>query len=159
MAIVNFVDTGVLSAEQDQMLRVVLDMIIPASDDGRLPSAADVNFFAYVRNNGARAWLQQGLDSIAEECHAAHGVAFAVLDREQQGQLIEKLKRKLFRFFGELGSQVVQCYYQDDRVMAAIGMDPRSPFPLGYFPIDGDLAMLEPVFERGQIYRDCTPTP
>ena len=50
---------------------------------------------------------------------------------------------------------VMQCYYRDDRVMRAIGMEPRAPFPLGFELEQGDWEMLEPVQRRGKIWRDA----
>ena len=49
----------------------------------------------------------------------------------------------------------VQCYYRDDRVMKAIGMERRPPFPLGFQVETGDLSLLEPVRARGKKYRDA----
>ena len=49
---------------------------------------------------------------------------------------------------------IAQCYYRDDRVMRAIGMEPRAPFPKGYDVEQGDWSLLDPVRARGKIYRD-----
>ena len=51
-------------------------------------------------------------------------------------------------------SLVMQCYYRDDRVMEALGMEARAPFPLGYEVPEGDWSMLEAVQARGKIWRD-----
>jgi hypothetical protein len=53
-----------------------------------------------------------------------------------------------------LVSFVVQCYYRDDRVMAALEMEPRPPHPLGFELEEGDWTLLDPVRARGKIYRD-----
>jgi hypothetical protein len=143
-----------LSAEQEAMLAVILDMIIPASADGKLPSAAETGFGAYAQQAGILSWIGAGLQQVAEAARQAHAQEFATLTIEQQTTLVDGLKRKLFRFFGDLTSQVMQCYYQHDKVLIAIGLEARSPFPLGYFPIDGDLSLLEAVYERGQVYRE-----
>ena len=49
----------------------------------------------------------------------------------------------------------VTCYYQDDRVLAAIGLEARPPFPKGYDVPAGDLSLLEPVRRRGSIVREA----
>jgi hypothetical protein len=48
-----------------------------------------------------------------------------------------------------------RCYYRDDRVMRAIGMEVRAPYPLGFKVEQGDLSLLEPVRLRGKKYRDA----
>ena len=50
-------------------------------------------------------------------------------------------------------SLLAQCYYRDDRVLEAIGLEPRAPYPKGYEVENGDWELLEPVKSRGPIYR------
>ncbi len=136
--------------QENQLLAVLLDILIPASADGRLPSAATVGLFAVPE-----PWLLKGLRDIEAAAQEHLQSSFIALARDQQEALVDKLRRKMFRFFGDLGKQLIQGYYQNERVIKAIGGEARPPFPLGYFPIDGDLSLLEPVFERGRIYREC----
>ena len=136
--------------QENQFLTVLLDILLPASADGRLPSAATLGLVA-----APEPWLLQGLHGIEAAAQEDLQSSFLALARDQQEALVEKLQRKMFRFFGDLGKQLIQGYYLDERVVKAIGGEARAPFPLGYFPIDGDLSLLEPVFERGQMYRAC----
>jgi hypothetical protein len=69
-------------------------------------------------------------------------------------RIIDGLRRRKFRFFSNLLAQVVSFYYQNDRVLALIGLESRPPFPQGYQLEEGDLTLLEPVYNRGKIYRD-----
>ena len=50
--------------------------------------------------------------------------------------------------------RTMACYYQDDKVMIALGMEARPPFPKGNEVVSGDLSLLDPVREKKQIYRD-----
>ncbi len=50
---------------------------------------------------------------------------------------------------------VMQCYYRDDRVMQALGMEARPPFPQGFEVPQGDWSLLEAVQRRGRIWRDA----
>ena len=58
-------------------------------------------------------------------------------------------------FLRNLAMHTVTCYYQDDRVLAAIGLEARPPFPKGYEVVAGDTDLLEPVRRRGSIVRDA----
>ena len=50
---------------------------------------------------------------------------------------------------------ILQCYYQDDRVMQSLGMEPRPPFPEGFEVEQGDWSLLDPVRGRPKLYRDA----
>ena len=42
-----------------------------------------------------------------------------------------------------LGRAVLQCYYRDDRVMRALGLEPRPPYPKGHVLEQGDWSLLD----------------
>ena len=111
-------------------------------------------FFAYLQAQGEIRWIKEGLIRVVEEARKEYGKEFSTLSGSEQMRLIEKLRRTLFRFLGELTTEVIQCYYQNDQVLKAIGLEARAPFPQGYTVDDGDLTLLEPVYERGKLYRD-----
>jgi hypothetical protein len=144
-----------LNASQASTLNALAQRIIPPSPDGKRPGGAEVGFVDYVQAAGSLAWLLPGLDAAEQAAQEAHGVPFAALDGAQQQAIVDAQKRKQFRFYGELANQLMLCYYHHERVLPAIGMEARAPFPLGYTPIDGDYSLLEPVYERGPIWREC----
>lgn len=144
-----------LNARQALTLNALAQRIIPPSADGRRPGGAEVGFVDHVVRAGSLAWLLPGLDALDAAAHAAHGAPFADLDGAAQQAIVDGQKRKQFRFYGELANQLMLCYYHHERVLPAIGMEARAPFPLGYTPIDGDYSLLEPVYERGPIWREC----
>jgi len=143
-----------LNEELGRTLIALLNLIIPPSEDGKMPSAADVGFFAYMHSENIVPWIREGLLSIVEESYTKYGQEFSVLSASEQTQLIDRLRRILSRFFSRLTTQVMQCYYQHDHVLEAIGLGARPPFPQGYRVEEGDLTLLESVYERGKLYRD-----
>lgn len=142
-----------LNEEQGRTLEALLNLMIPPSEDGRMPGAADVSFLAYMHAEDITPWVQGGLLAIVEESRNHYGREFSALSGPEQTALVEALRRRHFRFFSELSTHVIQCYYQDDRVLEAIGLEARPPFALGYVVQEGDLTLLEPVIERGKLYR------
>lgn len=143
-----------LNIEQERTLISLLNLIIPPSEDDKMPGAADVDFSTYIRNENLLSWIRDGLFSIVDESHNKFGREFSELSGSEQTQLIDSLKRRLFRFFSHLTTEIIKCYYQNNQVLKAIGLEARPPFPLGYQIAEGDLSLLEPVYKRGKIYRD-----
>ena len=119
-----------------------------------MPGANDIGFFSYMHNENILLFIQEGLIRIIDESHNHYSREFSALSVAEQSELVNGLKRILFRFFNNLTTQVVQCYYQHDDILKAIGLDARPPFPKGYLLEEGDLTLLEPVYLRGKIYRD-----
>lgn len=144
-----------LSTRQALTLNAIAQLIIPRGADGARPGGADVGLVAHVEQMGKLDWLLPGLDGVDAAAQEAHGAPFAELDSAQQLALVDARKRKEFRLYGELANQLMLCYYQHEHVLPAIGMEARAPFPLGYYPIEGDVSLLEPVYERGPIWREC----
>ena len=143
-----------LDKEQKRTLTSLLNLIIPASEDGKMPGASDIGFIDYINNEKLLSLIQEGLIRIIDESNNQYGQEFSALSVAEQLEIVNGLKRVLFRFFTDLTTQVVQCYYQHDDILKAIGLDARPPFPKGYDVEEGDILLLEPVFLRGKIYRD-----
>jgi len=143
-----------LDKEENRTLTSLLDLIIPASEDGKMPGASDIVFIDYTNNENLLSLIQEGLIRIIDESNNQYGQEFSALSVAEQLEIVNGLKRILLRFFTDLTTQVVQCYYQHDDILKAIGLDARPPFPKGYDVEEGDILLLEPVFLRGKIYLD-----
>lgn len=147
-----------LTDAQRRTLDIVLDLIVPASDDGRFTSAADIDVLGYVRENESRylPTLREELDRLDEESQGRFSDPFAALAHTSQQALIDEIRAAEPSFMRGLALQTVTCYYQDDRVMQALGMEARPPYPKGFEVLSGDLSLLDPVRERGRIYREAS---
>ena len=146
-----------LSDDQRRVLAIVLDLIIPASEDGRRPSAADVDVLGYIRETESHTLdgLRAELDQLDAEAFESQGEAFASLDPATRKALVDAVREREPHFLRALAMQTVTCYYRDDRVLEAIDVGARPPFPQGYEVPSGDLSLLEPVRRRGQVYREA----
>ena len=144
-----------LTASQRQSFDIVLAMIVPASPDGGKPSATEVDVLGYIRAHEGEslAGLGAELDRLDAEAQARYSEAFAALAAERRQALVDSLRSQDARFLRNLALQTVTCYYGDDRVLQAYGLEARPPLPKGYDVPAGDLTLLEPVRRRGRIYR------
>ena len=147
---------AVLDSNQQRTFGAILDMIIPASGDGRFPSAAETDVLGYVAKTDPKLLeaVRIELDRLNTMSEDLHGLVFGDAHETVRQELLDEIRGKEPQFLRGLVLQTVTCYYQDDRVMEAIGMEARPPFPKGYEVVAGDLSLLDPVRARGQVYRD-----
>jgi hypothetical protein len=137
-----------LSDDQCRTLHCLAGMMIPASAEYGVPSAADDAIFADILRSFGRdephvlAVLQE-LEGFAD-LNPAQREAKAAQLRERGGDALLGLSRV-----------ILQCYYRDDRVMRALGMEARPPFPKGHEVEQGDWSLLDPVRMRPKLYREA----
>jgi hypothetical protein len=145
-----------LDSNQQRTFAAILDMIIPASADGHFPSAAEMDVLGYVVKTDPKLLetVRLELDRLNTMSKNLHGLVFGDAHETARQELLDEIRGKEPQFLRGLAVQTVTCYYQDDRVMEAIGMEARPPFPKGYEVVAGDLSLLDPVRARGQVYRN-----
>ena len=145
-----------LTDAQRKTLDALLNLIIAPSDDGRMPGAAEYDIWGYIRAAASTLApaIRDELEQIDAQARAQHGKPFTALDEGGRQTLVEQMRAAEPGFMSKLANQTVACYYQQDRVLAAIGMEARPPFPIGYQVEAGDLSLLDPVRGRGRVYRE-----
>lgn len=123
-------------------LQALVAQIIPASATFSQPGADDPEILRDILSSGAHL-------------HTRLAEPLAYLS----GKLpLDAAKAQDFRARFPVAAELiqtltVQCYYRDARVMRALNIDVRAPFPLGYTQEPNDLTLLDPVRARGEIYR------
>jgi len=142
--------------EKDAILRALLEAMIPNDPVRRLPGLAEpsVGAVSYIRQQYGANELYENLEAIdryALQKFASPFLSLSDLDKES---LVHRLRKRQVLFFNELVALALECYFQNDHVAAALARPKRSPFPDGFMVPDGDLYLLEPVYERGKMYRD-----
>lgn len=144
-----------LTAVQRAILDVVLDQMIPEDATRGKPSAVDVEVFEYIAERNPTSLVEIGhqLDELNALAATLFDKQYTDLTRELQDETLNRLREQDPRFLLSLALQSVECYYLDSRVMTAIGLPSRAPYPDGYTVHRGDLTLLDPVRERGQIWR------
>ncbi len=153
-----------------ETLAALGDVIIPASGEFDMPGAGDPAIAADILATAKRYAdaVRAGLKLQNDLAQAAYGVAFREMDAAQRDDFVDRGNRAggwddvnweydAAALSGQrtVVSIVAQCYYRDDRVMRALGMEARSPYPQGFEVEEGDWSLLEPVRQRGKLYRDA----
>lgn len=156
------------TAAQQDTLAAFAGAVIPASEDFDVPGADDPAIVADVLATARRYYdaVAAGLEFQDTVSTAAYGAPFAALTDADRADFIARSNTaggfdhiewefdpQAISGQRTLISIILQCYYRDDRVMRSLGMEPRAPFPEGFEVEEGDWSLLEPVRQRGRIYR------
>jgi len=146
-----------LSDLQRRTLDTLLNMMVPASADGRMPSARETGFIAWLTDISPKVLpeIVEGLDEVDRIAQSTYDASMDVLSADDREAIIAELRKGQGRFLVRLTSEVISCYYQHPRVLEGLGLNAGPPFPAGNRVEPGDLSLLEPVIARGRIYRDA----
>ena len=147
------VSNELTSAQRDD-LRIVAAMIVPASDEYKVPGADDPAVQADMLATLGRdtALVAQALDHLARLA----GRPLAELDPARRDAVAEEFRASGGAAAATLVRVVLQCYYRDDRVLRSLGLELRAPFPQGYTLEQGDWSLLDPVKAKPPNLRRAT---
>jgi len=148
------------SADELRSLAAALDAIIPPSDDGKLPGAGflagSARFASVVRlMPGLDLALVAGLALLDEHARQRGANGFAALDAAARTAVLNEVAAVDPGLVPSLMFVAYSTYYVEDRVIAAVGMEPRPPHPKGFEMGPNDTTLLDPVRARGKLYRDA----
>ncbi|MCK1638359.1 hypothetical protein IVA95_12305 [Bradyrhizobium sp. 157] len=135
--------TNELTSAQRDDLRTIAAMIIPASDEYKVPGADDPAIQADMLVTLGRdtAMVRAALDHLARLA----GKPLAELDAAKRDAIATEFRATGGVAAATLVRVVLQCYYRDDRVLRSLGLELRAPFPKGYTLEQGDWSLLDPV--------------
>lgn len=145
--------TPPLTAAQRATLRAAAALVISASAEFGVPGADDEIIAADIERTMGRD--RADVLHALEELDAAAGGPLAecsAAQREAAGRWLREHRGALATTFANLA---LACYYRDDRVMRALGLEPRPPYPKGFEVEPGDWSLLDPVRARGRIWREA----
>src|SRR3954469_8715831 len=139
-------DAFKLTSTQRDDLRTVAAMIIPASDEYKVPGADDSAIQADMLATLGRdtVLVRQALDHLARLADSP----LAQLDAAKRDAVATEFRATGGAAAATLVRVVLQCYYRDDRVLRSLGLELRAPFPKGYVLEQGDWSLLDPVRAR-----------
>jgi len=142
-----------LTPAQIHDFRCIAGMMVPASDEYSVPGADDAAIFDDIlrslgRDTGA---VREALTKLA----SLSGGSFEALDQARREAVAATFLAETSSDTTVLGRTILQCYYRDDRVLHALGVEPRPPFPKGHTLEQGDWSLLDPVRNRAKLWRDA----
>ena len=137
--------------EEREILGALADTLLPASEDGVMPSAGELDIAGYVARNAA--------DFLPEltEILAGFDAAFSDEPPATRHERMKAFSEARPESFQRLLAEVYGCYYQDARVLEGIGAGTGPPFPRGNTVEAGDLSLLDPVMANPTKWRRDVP--
>lgn len=142
-----------LDVSLQSTLSALLDTMIPAKDEFNAPSAGTDEIVSDV----VRSMSGNALSVVSElltRLNERSSTRFEDLDADDRWRAFAEFQRTEGGALRTLGGILLQCYYRNDQVLESLGMEARSPFPLGNEVEQGDWSLLDPVKARNPFYRE-----
>jgi hypothetical protein len=145
-----------LTSSELRDLRCLVGFMVPANTEYGVPGADDETIFADIIHSLGRDG--NAVHDALVMLHEIAGGDFADLSDAKAEMAAMTLLAREGSVIAALGRAVLQCYYRDDRVMRALGVEPRAPYPEGRELEQGDWSLLNAVRGRPRMWRDADGT-
>jgi hypothetical protein len=137
-------------------LNKILDTMLPGDSALGMPSASKIDFDTYLKQHRLTNLSLDFIRMLDKVCEDKTGKSFIELDSTQRMQAINACKLVDVRMFSEIVGHLLKAYYTSPIVLTKIRSGSVPPFPNGNLIAEDDWSILEPVYERGQIFREVT---
>ncbi len=145
------------SGEQRELLDCVLDQLIPASTDGRVPAAGAIGVADFLSQATSYAWDPAGAVNTVLTCISDKAPAFAALDPADRVAVLKQVEQQESEAFATLVRLTYMGYYSRSDIRPLFGVGAHPVHPGGYpVPREDDELMetlVAPVRNRGEVYR------
>lgn len=140
-------------------LAFVLDEVIPASNDGRLPGAGSIGMADHLDSAldvmpELKLMVAQSLAALHALADSRHAKGLDALSPDERAALLAEHAAGPDSVPPIIALHTFTGYYRHPVVLEALGCEARPPHPLGYEMEPNDLSLLEPVLRRGKMWRD-----
>jgi hypothetical protein len=152
-------DAFAFSDDEERLLARLLDEIIPPCSERRLPGAGALGLTTRIARTVEqtpmlRPVMEYGLGALADLARKRHPSGFAALSGQETREVWEEFVATDQFFQPAFMFLVDSSYYQDARVVEALGLEARPPHPKGYTMEPDDSTLLDPVRRRAKMYRE-----
>ena len=146
---------------EHEILYRILETLIPASKDGKIPSANNILIIEKlkqeaIKDNKFKSLLLDGLKHI-KHMLIATGNDLNSIDLRNFTNLICKLEDQKPEFFNAFLRKIYIAYYNQPSIRTHFGLSENPPHPDGYNvpseTIEEISSLVAPVIKRGNCYR------
>ena len=136
------------------IFNAILDWLIPIDPDKKMPSLVDLGASRELLIRPENRWLDGALLQLNKLSNEKYKIGFSGLSESERASILSENTSFWNEIIARVGPLVLIFYFQNEAVLNALGLESRPPFPNGHSVAGGNWDMLEPVYLRGQIYRD-----
>ena len=145
---------NIFTREQRDLLTAAYNRIVPAQ--GQFPGAGDLGGAQFVEqvaagNIALRRSFGDGLAQLEIAASGRGTSGFVALSPEEQDATLRQFESERPDFFREFVRQCYNFYYTNPEIFDLIGYS--LPDPQDYQPLPFDESLLEPVRQRGRMWR------
>ena len=144
-----------MSVLEFQILKNILEIIIPKDNNNSMPSAADINIIEFIKRNDKK--LMPKLISFVQEinliCQKQFNQKFNNIGYQKKIDILEEYKIKFKNDYNQIIRLILYCYYSDKEVLRKLNLKNDPPFPDGNKIKKGDLTLLKPVLDKKISFR------
>ena len=144
-----------MSPLEFQILKNILEIIIPKDDINSMPSAADVNIIEFIKRNDKK--LMTKLISFVREinliCQKKFNKKFSNIGFQKKIDILEEYKNNFQNDYNQIIRLILYCYYSDKDVLGKLNLKNDPPFPDGNKIRKGDLTLLKQVLDKKISFR------
>jgi hypothetical protein len=138
----------------DARLEVMSALMIPADNNRNLPDGSQVNIAEFLKIDGIYEEVCTDLENFSTYLEIETEWSLKGLTQEQFGILVKSHRKVVEPLLKKIGPSLLKAYYTNPVVQLRIGVGNKPPFPDGKTVHEGNLELLEPVFNRGPIFRE-----
>ena len=149
----NIASDAPFDAAQKELVAFVAAAMIPADASRNMPAADHPHILRDMLQTALAAELAAICAYVNRLAHNVLGCDFAQANFDQKNELANNLAGSNAPEVRGFVSLVVQCYFRDDRVLGALGLEARAPFPKGHDVPAGEWDLLETVKRLQPFYR------
>jgi hypothetical protein len=146
-------EADMVKKAEKEILNNILDQLIPANEQKKIPSAGDIDIAAFI--------IERASKNTALEKDIASIVLFAQSEAGKTSpSFVRQLQRRMPLEFGSLLTETYKGYYSRPDMREKLGLAAHAVHPMGYTVTKESQELLdaltEPVRKRGPIFLDPT---
>jgi len=138
----------------DAPLEKMSALMIPADNNRNLPDGSQVNVAEFLKIDGIYGEVCTEIENFSTYLEIETKWSLNELTQEQFGILMKSHRKVIEPLLKKIGPSLLKAYYTNALVQLRIGVGNKPPFPDGKIVHEGNLELLEPVFNRGPIFRE-----
>lgn len=138
----------------DQNLDALVNLMIPGDSDRNLPCGSDVDLKVILEMENKLQTVVLLAERFSEIAHEKLSKSLAQLSVGEFDEICRSFRTQIEPIFKVIGPLLLRAYYTDPKVQDALGIGKAPPFPNGRSVYAGNLELLEPVYNRGLVYRN-----